>query len=338
MAELSKSGLDALRGGLGYGSYHINIGDIASALMTYMWAGFVPALRARGFPARHCLNVSDTVAETGQSVKVTIAQNMTPSNVADSATPTGSSTVPTVATVSLTEDLLVKFNITDFLAALINGQPTTPAMFAGATAGMLNALETTIVTDILAAVPVANEIGSLGTAITADSFRAAQNVLVQNYMPPRDYHALLSPTAGAWGKFIQETTVVYAQERGWKPNQTGQESPIIEAGERYGQEVAWNGGIWTQSQLAPYPTVSGTIQSQNPVFDKDALAIAIRVPKTPTPGLGVVARNFYDEASGIAMQLLWWYNGATYAEEMTMRLLFGDASVQPLWSAVIYGA
>ena len=200
MPELSKSGLAALQGGLGYGSYHVNIGDVASMLMTYMWNGFVPALRARGLPFRHSLDVSEAVADTGQSVKIHIAQNMTPSNVADGATPTGSTTVPTIATASLTEDLLVKFNITDFLASLINGQPTTPAMFAGAVAGMLNAIESTLVTDLLAAVPVANEVGSLGTAITADSFRAAQNILVQNYMPPRNYKALLAPTAGAWGR------------------------------------------------------------------------------------------------------------------------------------------
>ena len=325
-------------GALTYGSYHMNVGDLASSLMTYMWNGFIPALRARGFPARHCLNVSDAVAETGQSVKVTVAANMTAANVADGATPSGVNTPPTVATVSLTEDFLVKFNITDFLGSMINGQPTEPAMFAGAAAGMLNAIESTIVTDLIAAVPVANEIGSLGTAITADSFRAAQNCLVQNYAPPRDYKAMLAPTAGAWGKFIQEATVVYAQERGWKGNETGRESPIIQGGETYGQEVNWNGGIWTQSQSVPYPTVSGTIQSQNVVFDRAALAIAMRPPKMPTPGLGVVAKNFYDELSGITMQMMWWYNGATYAEEMTLRTLFGDVSTQPLWSAVIYGA
>jgi hypothetical protein len=323
---------------LGYGSYHINIGDLLSSLMSYMWRGFVPAMRARGFPARHCLDVSETVAETGQTVKVTVAQNMTATNLADGGTRSGANTPPAVADVSLTEDFVVTFGITDFLGSMIAGQPTQPAMFAGAIAGLLNAIESTIVADLIANVPVANVIGTLGTALTGDDLRACQNMLVQNYAPPRDYRALLAPTPGAWGKFIQEATVVYAQERGWKNGESGRESPIVQIGDTYGQEVQWNGGVWTQSQLVPYPSVSGTVQSANVVFDRAALAIAIRPPKLPTAGLGAIARNFVDPVSGIALQMLLWYNGTQYAEEMTVRTLFGDAAAQPLWSALLNAA
>lgn len=319
-------------------TYNMNSTDFVNSLMIYMWSKFVPSFRARGLPFRHVLDVSDTIANTGQTVKVTVAQVQTANNLADGGTKVLNDTPPLVANVTLTDDFYVSFGITDLVKSFINGQPTLPAVVNGALHGLLNTIEQQIITDLIANVPAANVVGTYGTNITTTNFIQAQNILTANYAPRADYMAFLAPTAGAWGQLVQIPNVVYAQERGWPSTQTGALSPLTLPGGEYGQQVQWNGGLWSQSQLCPSPTVSGAVQSGNPVWMKEALAVAMRVPEAPIPGSGAIANNFVDAESGIAMQMLWTYNKDTLANEMVLRTIFGDASAQPAWSALIKGA
>lgn len=319
----------------GYGTYHMNAGDFVYSLMPYMWAKFVPALRARGLPFKHILDVSETVAETGAVAKVTVAQNLTANDLGDGQTKILDNTPPLVAEVAISDDVYVSFGVTDFVSSIINGQPTLPAMVEGALFGLLNDIETQIVTDIIANVPVANVVGSFNSALTATTLSSAQSILVQNYAPSEDFYALVSPTPNGWDSLITIGNIVFAQNL-WAPyGRTGENSPTMADAAEYGQNVRYLGGNWSQSQLVPFPTVSGQIHSSNVLWHPAALAVACRAPKPPTPGIGVVARNFVDSRSGIALQMSYMYNKDTLAEEMVLRTLIGDAPAQANWSALI---
>ena len=313
--------------------YNMNITDFADNLMTFMWNQFVPAFRARGLPFKYVLDVSSTIAETGQTAKVTIAQVQGANTLEDGGIKTLNDTPPLVAEVTFTDTIYNSFGVTDLAASLLAGQPTIPAVVQGAVFGVLNDIELQIVTDIINNVPAANVVGTPGVNVTQDTIDQAQNILVQNYAPRADYQGFVAPTTGAWGQFIKVPNITWAQVRGYQEN-----SPLIDPGVKYGQDVIYNGGRWSQSQSVAYPNVSGTIHSSNPVWMREALAVAVRVPKAPMDGIGCIARNFYDDESGIALQFLWMFNKDTLSEEMVVRSIVGTAAAQPAWSALILGA
>lgn len=315
----------------GYGSYSMNAGDFLYSLMPYMWSKFVPALRARGLPFRHVLDVSDTVATTGVTAKVTVAQNQTPTNLYDGYTKTLNDTPPLVAEVTITDDITNAFGVTDFVSAVINKQPTLPATVAGALVGLLNGIEEQFIVDLIYNVPVANVVSSFNTALTAPILSAGQSTLVKNYAPAEDFYCLLSPTPNAWDSLIAIPTITWAQVR---HAGAAKDSIVLDAGESYGQNVRYLGGEFSQSTLVPYPTVT-VIQSSNIMWNKYALAAIVRPPELPMPGIGVVAQNFVDGPSGIALQMSHMYNKDTLAQEMVIRTLIGDAPAQPLWSVLI---
>lgn len=317
----------------GYGAYHMNAGDFVYSLMPYMWSKFIPAMRARGLPVRHLLNVTETVASTGATAKVTIAQNQTPTNLYDGNTKTLNNTPPLVSEVTITDDITNAFGVTDFVTAVTNNQPTLPATVAGALAGLLNGIEEQFITDLIYNVPAGNVVGTFNTALTSTTLSSAQSVLAQNYAPARDFYAMLAPSPNAWDSLVLIPTITWAQVRG-APASSTQNSIVMEVGESYGQNVRYLGGEWSQSVLVPYPTVT-VVQCSNIMWDRDALACIIRPPELPMPGLGVIAQNFIDQASGIALQMSQMYNKDVLAQEMVIRTLIGDAPAQPAWSVLI---
>lgn len=304
--------------------------DLQYSMMKYIWSQFVPAFRARGFAKKTVLDVSNVVAETGQTAKVTIAQRMTAANLQDGATKVLTDLPPLVAEVSLTNDIYNAFGVTEVAASLIAGQPTLPALVQGAMNGVLDAIEELIVTNIADNVPAANVIGTSSAALTEALCIQAGNLLVQNYMPQEAYYALLAPSTGAWGAFSQIDRVTWAQIRGY--NQT---SAVIGPPESFDQEVAYNGGYWSRSQLVQSVTVSGASETANILWHPMASAVAIRPPKLPSVGVGCIARNFVDAKSGIALQMSTMYNKDTLSEEMVIRSLVGVAPAQVAWSSMI---
>ena len=304
--------------------------DLQYSMMKYLWSQFVPAFRARGFTRKSVLDVSSTVAETGQTAKVTIAQKMTAANLADGGTKVLTDLPPLVAEVSLTNDIYNAFGVTDLAASLIAGQPTLPALVQGAMNGVLDAIEELIVTSIADNVPSANTIGTSNAALTEALCIQAGNLLVQNYMPQEEYFALLAPTTGAWGAFSQIDRVSWAQIRGYD-----QKSLVIGDPRNFDFEVNYNGGLWSRSQLVQAVTVSGLSECANIVWHPMASAVAIRPPKLPTVGVGCIARNFVDAKSGIALQMSTLYNKDTLSEEMVIRSIVGCAPAQVSWSALI---
>ena len=321
----------------GYGAYSMNAGDFVYSLMPYMWSKFIPALRARGLPFKHILDVSETVATTGATAKVTVAQNLTANNLSDGAIRVLDDTPPLVAEVTLADDITVSFGLTDVVNSFINKQPTLPAVVAGALTGLLNSIEEQFVTDIVANVPAANVVGTYNTPLTATTLSSAQSVLVQNFVPQVDdmFYGLLAPYPNAWDQLVSIPTIVWTQTR-WSPTGTGGEnSEVVSPGSRYGQDVQYLGGRWSQSTLAPTVMVSGAPYSSNVIWNRFALAAAVRPPEKPMPGIGAIAENFIDAASGLALQMLHTYNYSTLVQEMTLRTIIGDAPGQPLWSVLL---
>ena len=304
--------------------------DLQYSMMKYIWSQFVPAFRARGFTRKSVLDVSSVVAETGQTAKVTIAQKMTAATLGDGSTKVLTDLPPLVAEVSLTQDIYNAFGVTDLAASLIAGQPTLPAIVQGALHGLLDAIEETIVTNICDNVPAANVIGTSSSALTEALCIQAGNILVQNYMPQEMYYGLLAPTTGAWGAFSQIDRVSWAQIRG-----SAQNSLVIGQPENFDYEVAYNGGLWSRSQLVQAVTVSGSSECANIVWHPMASAVAIRPPKLPSVGVGCIARNFTDVKSGISLQMSTMYNKDTLSEEMVIRTILGVAPAQVAWSSMI---
>jgi hypothetical protein len=298
--------------------------------MTYLWSRFVPAFKARGFDKLSVLDVSDTVATTGYTAKVSVAQVMPSNLLSDGNSRVLSDLPPAIASVTLTQDRLTAFGLTQLVQAFINGQATLPAMVDAAISGVLNDMQEDIISTIIANVPVANTSGSYGSAITESSALAAVTGLVANYMPQEPYKALLAPTAGAWGTFAQIKSAVWAQVRGYQ-----QDSPVIGNARSFDQ-IAWQGGEWVQSQLVPAPTVSAAVHSSNPVWHPAAIAVAMR--PMPVPTGGPIARNFVDPVTGCSVQMITQWNLLSQSEELVVKVLYGMAPAQAQWSWLIKAA
>ncbi len=333
--QYASSGTHVGNAGTGaYGSYHMNAGDLQYSLMPRMWSLFVPALRARGLPFKHILDVTNTVAEMGAVVKVTVAQNLTPTNLTDGAVKVLDNTPPLVAECVITDDIQVSFGVTDFTESLLGDQPTIPAVVAGALSGFLNSIEEQFVTDIINNVPAANTVGAYNTALTAGTLSAAQSVLVNNYAPREAFYSLIAPTVNAWGQLTEIPGITYQQVR-MAPATGAENSMLVASGEEYGQDIKYLGGLFSQSQLVPTIAVSGVNESTNIMWNRQALAAVVRAPKLVEQGLGVLTQNFTDPESGVTMQFLRNYNWQYLAPEMTIRSLIGDCPAQPLWSVAI---
>ena len=306
--------------------------SLSDSLMTYIWSRFVPAFRARGFQKRAFLDVSDTIATTGYTAKVSVGQVMPSNLLSDGNTRVLSDLPPAIASVTLTQDRLVAFGLTQLVRAFIDGQATLPSMIDAAIAGLLNDMQEDIVSTLIANVPVGNVVGTYGANASETTFLAAVSGLIQNYMPQETYYGLLAPTAGAFDQFMQVKTVTWAQVRG-----STQDSPVI-GGPRFDQQINWNGGEWSASQLVPAPTVSGAIHASNVVWHPAAVAIAMRPMLIPEDGTGCKARNFTDPLTGVSVQLLQQWNIQSQASELVLKVLYGMASAQAQWSYLIKSA
>ena len=305
--------------------------SLTNSLMTYIWSRFVPAFKARGFNKQSILDVSDTVATTGYTAKVSVAQVMPSNLLSDGNSRVLSDLPPAIASVTLTQDRLTAFGLTQLVQSFINGQATLPAMVDAAISGVLNDMQEDIISTIIANVPVANVCGTYGSNPTEATFLAAVTGLVQNYMPQETYYGLLAPTAGAWAQFAQIKSAVWAQVRGYE-----QDSPVIAGARGFDQSINWNGGEWSQSQLVPAPTVSAAIHSSNVVYHPAAIAVAMR--PMPIPTGGPIARNFTDPTTGVSVQMITQWNLLTQSEELIVKVLYGMAAAQAQWSWIIKGA
>ena len=305
--------------------------DLTDSLMTYIWSKFVTAFRARGFDKMAFLDVSDTIASTGHVAKVTVAQTMPSNLLSDGDTRVLSDLPPAVASVTLTQDRIAAFAVSSIVEAFINGQATLPAMVDAALAGVLNDMAEDFISTIIANIPVGNVVGTYGSNPTESTFLGAVTGLVQNYMPEETYYGLLAPTAGAWGQFAQVKTAVWAQVRG-----KNEDSPVIKGPKAFDQAIQWNGGLWSQSQLVPAPTVSAAIHSSNPVWHPSALAVAMRA--LPVPVGGPIAKNFTDPNTGLTVQQVIQWNILTQSQELLVKVLYGMAPAQSQWSYMIMGA
>jgi len=320
-------------GGYGISPYSMNSGDFVYSLMPFMFSRFVPALRARGLPFKHMLDVTDTVAAVGATAKVTIAQNQTARNLIDGQTKILNDVPPLVSEVTISDDIYNSFGVTDFVSALISKQPTIPATVQGALFGILNSLEEQLVTDLTYNVPAANVVGAYNTALTSATLSSAQSVLVQNYAPAEEYYGLVAPSPNAYDSLIAIPTITWTQTR-WAPATGTQNSLVVDDPVTYGQEIQYLGGRWSQSNLVAFPTVT-VVECNNIIWNKQALAVIVRPPDLPMPGIGVVARNFVDAPSGIALQMSFMYNKDVLAQEAVIRTMVGDAPGQQLWSCLI---
>lgn len=317
---------------MAYANQAMTSTDLVNSLMTYIWSRFIPAFRARGFPRQGVLDVSEAVATTGQSVKVTVGQVMPSSLLSDGNTRVLTDLPPLVADVTLTQDRYVAFGLTQLVSAFIAGQATLPALIDAALSGLLNDMEIDIIANVVANAP--NSVGSFGTPITAATLISAFTTLVNNYMPQETYHGLLAPTAGAVTPFAQISNIVYAQERGSNRAGAGSELSLSAAPpESIMQDVSYMGGLWSASQLVPAPTVSGAVQASNIVWHPKALAVAMRPMPIPTSGIGAVARNFVK--GDVAIQMLQQWNINTQSEELVLKVLYGMAAAQPAWSCKV---
>ena len=308
--------------------------DLVSSLITYIWSQFIPAYRARGFPYKNTLDVSDTIMNTGQAVKVTVGQVMASALLSDGGTRQLQDTPPLIATVTLNSDRYVAFGLTQLVEAFIAGQVTIPALINGAMNGLLNDFEQDIVNNLIANVPAANTVGTYGVNATESTFVSAVNTLVTNYMPQETYHALLAPSPGAFTQFIQIGRVTFAQER---RNGSGfiEESAVVKPADSFDQDIMYNGGLWSNSQLIPQVSGSGSEIVSNVAWHPKALAVAVRPMPLPTPGTGAVAKNFIDAKTGVAIQMLQQWNLNNQSEEIVMKILYGMAPGQANWSCLI---
>ena len=310
--------------------------DLVNSLITYLWDAFIPAYRARGYPYKHTLDVSNTVAKTGYAVKVTIGQVMASALLSDGGTRQLDDTPPTIATCTLNEDRYVAFGLTQLVEAYIENQATIPSLWNAALNGLLNDFEQDLVTQLVAAIPVANSVGTWGVALTQTNFIQAVNTLVTNYMPQENFYALLAPSPGAFGSFAQISTVTFAQER---RNGSGfdEKSQAIEGPDKFDQNIVWNGGLWSNSQLIPQVTGSGSEIVTNVAWHPAALAVAVRPMPIPTMGSGAVARNMEADAKtgALPIQVLQQWNLNTQSEELVLKMLYGIAPAQSHWSCAL---
>lgn len=285
----------------------------ANVLIRKVSTDFVKSARNWGGPLKYVMDVSPNVASFGNKVGVRVAANVNSRLLSDGSSKVLDDDTGTTVDVTLNRTRYTSFGVTDVVAAM-DGNATKQSLISSRMAGLLNGIEEDVLSVATSSFTTNTAQGTYNTAITEAAFMASvQSVLGQR--PPADGNivALIRSGTTSYGALLSLASFSYALNTGLGVG--------AQVSQNMGQGRPFHGAWTYMTQAMP---ISGT-STDNLIFHRSAIALAMRNIEVPVAGLGVIAENFVDEASGVTYQIRLQYDKNTMAQEFVVSVLYGYA-------------
>jgi len=295
----------------------------ANVLLRFLTTEFVRAARDWGGPIRYVMDVSPALSAMGQKVGVRVAPNVTSRLLTDGSAKTLDDDTGTTVDVTLNRTRYCAFGITD-VAAAMDGRASDPMLISSRVAGLLNGIEEDVMSVATTGFTTTTAQGTYNTALTEAAFGAAVSQVL-NQKPPDDGQLIAMVRSGAtsYDALLALPAFSYALNTGLGVG--------AQVSQNMGQGRPFHGARTFMSQAMP---LNGT-STDNLVFHRSAIAVAMRNLETPPDGLGVLSETVFDAASGITFQIRLQYDITRMAVEFVCSVLYGFAVVQPNYGCLL---
>jgi len=299
----------------------------ANMLLRALAAEFVQASMDWGGPLRYFTTPSPTVGMFGDKVGVPVAPNSNSYIRTDGSAIVLNDDTGTTVDVTLNRPREFFFETTAQAKALLNGASDLALRMKinSALAAMYNGVVEDILATVVAGSTFNTAQGTYNSAATeANLVTAIHLILTQKPPEGQPLIGFLREGATSYGALAQIANFAQAStmQQGTGPTAYG-----AAFDQMYGQGREWHLCRWFMSQSLPR---TGTSTS-NIIFAPQSVAVAMRLPDAPSPGLGVNVENIDLSEKGIVLQLIQQWDVARQAECIGLKVIYGTAVVKPEW-------
>ena len=264
-------------------------------------------------------NASEKVEEMGQTVNVPIHPEVSSRLLTDGDAIVKDDDVGSKVAVTLNKHRYSAFSMTQIAQAMETGG-VLPAQIQNRMASILNDVEADIMSVITSGLTT-NVVNAYNTAPDEDDVLECCELLDDELCPPERV-GLMKQGAKGYNALAKLSGFNAANVRG-----DGRSGEAL-SGPAYARGVDWHGTLWHKTQAMPR---SGT-STDNFVGHRDAICAAFRpLPAPMSPGVRAV--NMVQD--GIAMQLLFQWDGSTLSDEFVLHLLYGYAIGKEEWGVLL---
>lgn len=281
--------------------------------MQYIGTQAILSARKRGRPLAAMTNISKDFLNGGDTVRVPIAANATSSLRVDGAAITLDNSSGSSVNVTVNRMRESNFGVTDIASAQNSAQGL--AQLQSRITTVLNEAEADVLSSITTGLTT-NTAGTYNTDLTEAVIVGALGTLMSQADAP-DLNlplvGLLHPSSHAWGAVSQ--LAAYQRADG-EAQQWRTADPMFQHGDKW-----WHGVNWRVCNSLP---VNGT-STDNCILHPNAIAFAVRPIPLPS---GVEAMNVFDAESGLAIQVLKYFDGSRQAEVYVVKCLYGFSIIK----------
>lgn len=303
------------------------------SIMTVLADDFLEAKRNKGRILKFCNTDGEQIKAAHGTARFMLApSNTTVNDEVDGTTPNLDDTLVSgnplnagYVDISLNVHKTVVFGFTQIEQALDGGR-SIPPVIQGRMYSLFNVIEQDICA--LASTATTNVLGTPATALSESTYDSARADLVEAQVP--DHVPLTAFYSPGPYSFVALSNL--AGFRQWA--YTGRTSPDVET--TYGDGTYWKGARHFESQNVKRTgaNTDSVDTVYNFLFSKDAILVAMLDLPIPTSP-GVEAMNFRDPDSGIAFQILKYYDQAHGGDVMKIHSLYGKGFGREDWIALL---
>ena len=280
------------------------------SLMTLLADYFVESLRHRGslIPFVNT-DAMATLAAYGNTARILLAPDVAYAGAIagnDGEALVKDNTVGTPIDIVLNQYKHRTIGYSPLVVELQGSKSTMPMQINASVTAIINAINADIAAVVTSGFS-SNSGGTYNTALTDAVMRAAATTMLEKTPAGSQLYGFLKPDANAWGALLNTSTF-----RDWSV--LGKESPIVSP--NYGSMVQWHGVNWSVSQSVH----KATNNTDNFIFARDAIGVAMKAPKLPDNYAGL---NAMDPISGAEFQIVKYTDPSTLSEVVTVRALYG---------------
>jgi hypothetical protein len=250
------------------------------------------------------------LAQSGDTINVPIPPQMVANNINDAIGGTVTLQNPSLgnAQIVLNTHAESTFQLPDVTKVLavpdllkIYLQPAVAAIAQKIEADLLN---------LYAGFSANAPVGTAGTAISEATIDAAETALFLAKIPPSEpkYIVVDAASYSAWRQIPRFSEYQTAGDAGLQALIDGSIGKVKDF-------------YVFRSQFVPKTTASGTVNTHNLAFTKDAIGLVVRRLPQPLPGTGAIAE--YAEMGNFGMRVVMSYQPNTLAQQFTVDVLYG---------------
>ncbi len=295
----------------------------ANVLLRFLTDEFVKAARDWGGPLRYVMDVSPALAKQGQKVGVRVAPNVNSRLLVDGSAKTLDDDTGTTVDVTLNRTRYSAFGVTD-VAAAMDGRASDSTFISSRVSALLNGIEEDVMSLATTGFTTNTAQGTYNTSLTEAAFDAAMQQVL-NQKPPNDGNivALVRSGATSYGALLTLPAFSYSLNTGLGIG--------AQVSQNMGIGRPFHGAYTYMSQAMP---LNGT-STDNLIFHRSAIAIAMRNLDVPPDGLGVMCETVSDAASGVTFQIRLQYDKNTLATEFVASVLYGYAVTKDAYGCLL---